>query len=327
MHHLSLPNSSPSSGLQGKKLARLELDRTDNYRNHTSYKMISHDRIQSFYQEHCVYLPPMLGWFFFSALLSTYNKYVFGSGHLGFPCPLLLTSMHFGIQWFISHAACAIFPVTLGAEGVNRMTWSEWASISVPCGLVTSLDVGLSNLSLVSITITFYTMVKSSTPIFVLAWAYIFGIETITIRLVCVILVIAAGEFLTVIGEVDFVLRGFLLCLAASILSGARWTMVQLKLQSLNPPLKTTLVTMKLLSPSMFFGMLFISLAVEQPWNKLAAYSENAHDVWGMLLLGTVGGLLAVAMVLCEFYLILRANAIILMIGGVIKEMTTIVIG
>ena len=207
------------------------------------------------------------------------------------------------------------------------MTWSDWALVSVPCGLVTALDVGLSNLSLVSITITFYTMVKSSTPIFVLGWAYVFGIERITWRLIGVILVIAAGEFLTVLGEVDFVLHGFLLCLAASVLSGARWTLVQLKLQNLDPPLKTTIVTMKLLSPSMFFGMLFISMVVERPWNKFSADDGNDSELIRILLLGMVGGLLAVAMVLCEFYLILHASAIILMIGGVIKEMTTIMIG
>jgi solute carrier family 35, member C2 len=279
--------------------------------------MISRDRIHTLYQEHCVYLPAMLGWFFFSALLSTYNKVVFGSGHMGFPCPLLLTSLHFLIQWFLSHLACAVFPVSLGTERVSRMTWSEWASISVPCGLVTALDVGLSNLSLVSITITFYTMVKS----------YAFGIEKITPQLVGVIFVIAAGEFLTVMGEADFVLHGFLLCLTASVLSGARWTLVQLKLQNLNPPLKSSIVTMKLLAPSMFAQMLCISLVIEQPWTKLSAYTDSTEELRGMLLLGLGGGLLAVSMVLCEFYLILRASAIILMIGGVIKEMTTIVIG
>lgn len=207
------------------------------------------------------------------------------------------------------------------------MSWKEWASISVPCGLVTAFDVGLSNLSLVSITITFYTMVKSSTPIFVLGWAYVFGIEKITWRLIGVILIIATGEFLTVVGEVDFDMHGFLLCLTASVLSGARWTLVQLKLQSLDPPLKTTIVTMKLLAPSMFFGMFFISLVVEQPWNKFASSDGNMEEISRAFFLGIVGGLLAVSMVLCEFNLILTATAIILMIGGVIKEMMTILIG
>jgi hypothetical protein len=31
-------------------------------------------RVATFYEEHCIYLPAMAGWFLFSALLSSYNK-------------------------------------------------------------------------------------------------------------------------------------------------------------------------------------------------------------------------------------------------------------
>lgn len=203
-------------------------------------------------------------------------------------------------------------------------------------GLVTALDVGLSNLSLVTITITFYTMVKSSTPIFVLGWAYLFGIERITWRLIGVAAVIAGGEFLTVMGEgdgdndgdgkPDFSWHGFILCLCASILSGARWTLVQLKLQRMEPPLKTTIVTMRLLSPCMFLSMVLISAIIERPWHALS-HMENTEDLMRVLVLGTIGGSFAISMILCEFYLILKASAMVLMIGGVIKELTTITIG
>jgi solute carrier family 35, member C2 len=243
-----------------------------------------------------------------------------------FPCPLLLTSIHFSIQWAFSHIICACFPHASGADRITIMSWKEWASISIPCGMVTALDVGLSNLALVTITLTFYTMVKSSTPVFVLAWAYLFGIERITWSLIGVVVVIASGEFLTVFGEVDFVLKGFLLCLTASVLSGARWTLVQLKLQRLDPPLKSTIVTMKLLAPSMFWSMLLISLVVEQPWINLNDV-ENSTALSRVFMLGLPGGVFAVLMTLCEFFLILKASAIILMIGGVHKELTTIVIG
>ena len=129
------------------------------------------DDIVRFYDEHCTYLPAMLGWFFFSALLSSYNKFVFGSGHMGFPCPLLLTSIHFLIQWLFSHIACELFPTTLGVDRVKAMSWGEWSCISIPCGIVTAGDVGLSNVSLVFITLSFYTMVKSSAP--VLSWLHL----------------------------------------------------------------------------------------------------------------------------------------------------------
>lgn len=179
-------------------------------------------------------------------------------------------------------------------------------------------------------------MVKSSTPIFVLGWAYIFGIERITWRLIGVAAVIAGGEFLTVMGEgdgdndgdgkPDFSWHGFILCLCASILSGARWTLVQLKLQRMEPPLKTTIVTMRLLSPCMFWSMVLISAIIERPWYALS-HMENTEDLMQVLVLGTIGGSFAISMILCEFYLILKASAMVLMIGGVIKELTTITIG
>lgn len=246
---------------------------------------------------------------------------------MNFPCPLLLTSMHFGTQWIFSLGLCKMFPITFGSQRVDEMSWSEFLCISIPCGLVTSGDVGLSNLALVSISITFYTMVKSSTPVFVLAWGYFFGIIQITWPLLGVVFVIALGEYLTVAGEVNFVLKGFLLCLMASILSGARWTLVQLKIQRLDPPLKTTVATMRVLSPFMFLTMVLVSLALEEPWKKLDKYIESKESVYMILGLGFGGAFLAIFMILCEFYLIMYSNAIVLMIGGVIKEILTIFIG
>lgn len=255
----------------------------------------------------------------------TFVQLVFGADHYKFPCPLLMTSIHFLAQWGFSLIACAVAPLSVGSARVATMSWSEWFSTSVPCGIVTSGDVGLSNLAIVSISLTFYTMVKASTPIFVLGWAYLFGIERITPQLIGVVLIIAAGEYLTVVGQAKFEKMGFILCLSASMLSGARWTLVQLKLRSLDPPLKTPFVTMRLLAPSMFCSLFVFSMLIEQPWVKLAEL--DVKDAASMIGLGLVGAILAILMILCEFYLIMHANAFVLMIGGVVKEMVTIVVG
>ena len=218
-----------------------------------------------------------------------------------------------------------VAPNRFGTNRIQQMSWYEYLSVSVPCGIVTSGDVGLSNLALVRITITFYTMVKSSTPIFVLIWAYLFGIEGITPQLLMVVFIIAIGEYFTVKGEADFDRIGFFLCLSASILSGARWTLVQLKLRSLDPPLKSVITTMKVLSPSMFMSLFIVSLCIERPWIVLS--HESMDKTLATVGLGLIGATLAIAMILCEFYLIMRANAIVLMIGGVIKEMVSIFMG
>jgi solute carrier family 35 protein C2 len=47
----------------------------------------------------------------------------------------------------------------------------------LPNGSITGLDIGLSNKSLAHITMSFYTMCKSTTPIFLLAFAFIWGLE------------------------------------------------------------------------------------------------------------------------------------------------------
>lgn len=111
--------------------------------------------------------------------------------------------------------------------------------------------------------------------------------------------------------------------------SGLRWTLVQFKLQRLDPPLKTAFATMRLLSPSMFFSMVILAFCIENPIRKLpsSAYFATPEDSFKTLLIALAGGALAILMVLCEFYLILKSNAIVLMIGGIIKEMITILVG
>lgn len=195
--------------------------------------------------------------------------------------------------------------------------------VSIPCGFVTAFDIGLSNLSLVRISITFFTMVKSSSPIWVLISAFIFGLEKITCNLVMVGLLITAGEILTAFGEVEFDTVGFILVLGAAICGGIRWTLVQFKLQKLDPPLAGPVVTMRVLSSTMFFSMLIMSFILERPWNKLGP----EHGELATIMTGLGGAFIAIAMVLCEFWLILKSNAIVLMIGGVLKEMITIFVG
>ena len=68
---------------------------------------------------------------------------------------------------------------------------------------------------------------------------------------------------------------------------------------------------------------------IERPMSMLvfSAYFATFGDSCSTLLIALAGGSLAISMVLCEFYLILKTNAIVLMLGGIIKEMITILVG
>lgn len=81
----------------------------------------------------------------------------------------------------------------------------------------------------------------------------------------------------------------------------------------------------------MFFFMLILSFMIEDPMVKLSPengdYFSDFNNSMKTISLGLTGATIAIAMVLCEFWLILKANAIVLMIGGVLKEVITILVG
>jgi len=278
----------------------------------------SMNQVMSCYREHCIYLPFMLGWFLFSILLSTYNTYVFNSGHIAFPCPLLLTGIHFSLQWFSSFILSSTFSDKFGGERVATMNWTEFMNISLPCGIVTAMDIGLSNLALVRINLTLYTLGKASAPIFVLMFAVMFRLEKLSWGLVAVVALVTMGEvIICAYGELDFDLVGFLCVVGAAIASGLRWTLVQFILKTLDPPLESSIVTMRVISPSMTITMLMFSLLIEKPWIKLNSEYDNFAELFEITLkLGAIGGFFAITMVTFEFCLILRSSAIVLMMGG-----------
>ena len=77
--------------------------------------------------------------------------------------------------------------------------------------------------------------------------------------------------------------------------------------------------------------MVVLSAGIERPWEKLGPehgdYFSTFENGLKTISLGLTGAFIAIAMVLCEFWLILKSNAIVLMIGGVIKELVTIFVG
>lgn len=101
----------------------------------------------------------------------------------------------------------------------------------LPNGVATGLDICFSNTSFAFITLSFYTMCKSSAPLFLLIFAFIWGIEAPTWALGGTVLVISAGLLLLVAGEVRFDPVGFFLVMTAACMSGLRWTITQVLLQ------------------------------------------------------------------------------------------------
>ncbi|KAG2236681.1 hypothetical protein INT48_000678 [Thamnidium elegans] len=199
---------------------------------------------------------------------------------------------------------------------------------NVPCGIAAAVEICCSNASLVYITLSFYTMVKSSTPIWVLLFSFLFGFEKPKFLLVAIIGVMVMGVVLTVEGETKYDTMGFTLVLIASIVSGLRWSMTQLLLKHENMGISNPIATLYYLSPIMFVTMLTLSLVFERPFEQ---FQHSKHFDSGLHILESfglmsIGGFLAFAMTLAELYLIKSTSTITLSVAGISKEIVVIVL-
>jgi drug/metabolite transporter (DMT)-like permease len=177
----------------------------------------------------------VLSWYFLSTCLGLFNKVLVGNDHKGmfgrgaFPAPLFLSATQFAFQWFLAEGALRS-GLAQRSPRARPLTRDDYLRIALPNGVTTGLDIGFSNKSLVYITMSFYTMCKSTTPVWLLLFAFLWGLEKPSWALGGVVAVIVAGLLLLVRGEVDFHLLGFVLVMTAACLSGLRFTLTQVLL-------------------------------------------------------------------------------------------------
>ena len=129
-----------------------------------------------------------------------------------------------------------------------------------PCGTATALDIGLGNFSLRFISLTFFTMCKSSVLAFVLLFAFIFRLEKPSWRLGGIITLMSIGVIMMVAGETAFNALGFILVMTASFCSGFRWSLTQILLLR-NPATSNPFSSIFFLTPVMFLALFLLALS------------------------------------------------------------------
>lgn len=145
-------------------------------------------------------------------------------------------------------------------------------------------------------------MCKSSSLVFVLGFAFLFRLETFSIRLIGVIFLIFTGVLLMVATETHFVLGGFILVLSASALGGLRWSLTQLLMRDKRSGMNHPVATIFWLAPIMGLTIAIVSVSIES-WSEL--WGSRFFDGTGATL-RTIGllvlpGIIAFTMVLSEY--------------------------
>ncbi|KAF8879241.1 triose-phosphate transporter family-domain-containing protein [Infundibulicybe gibba] len=186
--------------------------------------------------------------------------------------------------------------------------------------MATGLDIGLANLSLKTITLSFYTMCRSSTLMFVLVFAFLFRLERFSWRLVGVILLTFSGVLLLVAAETQFILEGFILVLAANTFTGIRGSLTQLLLRDKTMGLDNPAATVYWLAPAMGLTLAIVSIIFEG-WVKVFSRTDKTIATLFFLIFP---GILSFGVIMSEFYILQRAGVVAMSITGVAKEVTTI---
>ena len=296
-------------------------------------------------------------WYSFSISISVYNKWMFSEENLNFHYPLFTTSLHMLVQFSLASAVLYFIPRfrpgadSLSAEHTyqrldgaenetsesttNKPTpppstqplMTKWFYLSRigPCGTATALDIGLGNFSLRFISLTFFTMCKSSVLAFVLLFAFIFRLERPTWTLCAIILLMTSGVIMMVAGETAFDALGFILVMTASFCSGFRWSLTQILLLR-NRATSNPFSSIFFLTPIMFLALFCLALPIEGPHNLVRGIHELSATSGALLSICILlfPGFLAFLMVAAEFALLKRTSVVTLSVCGIFKEVLTI---
>ncbi|KAI4177268.1 MAG: hypothetical protein LQ348_005861 [Seirophora lacunosa] len=283
-------------------------------------------------------------WYLFSVSISVYNQWMFSRKNLNFHFPLFTTCMHMAVQFLLASTVLYFIPhfrpradsltnpknhnpPLHREQSQNRalMTRTFYLTRIGPCGTATGLDIGLGNMSMRFVTLTFFTMCKSSALAFILLFAFLFHLEQPSVKLIFIIAMMTVGVIMMVAGETEFSPLGFFLIISASFFSGFRWALTQILLLR-NPATSNPFSSIFFLAPVMFLVLAIIAIPVEgfpALGEGLQILTAEHGTVFGIAIL-LFPGVLAFCMTSSEFALLQRTSVVTLSICGIFKEVVTI---
>lgn len=260
----------------------------------------------------------ILVYYCFSIGIIFYNRWLLKSFHF----PLFVTLVHLVIIYLLSSVSRSLLECCTKKPRVT-LPWPVYLRRIAPTALATALDIGLSNWSFLFITISLYTMTKSSAVLFILFFSLVFRLEKLRAALILVVLLIAGGLFMFTYESTQFNSEGFILVLIASFIGGIRWTLTQIITQHAELGLQNPVDTMYHLQPLMFLGLVPLFLYNEGlglcTTDKLFRYDEAKH-LLNVIVTLAGGGILAFGLGYSEFLLVSQTSSLTLSIAGIFKE-------
>uniref|UniRef100_A0A0X3NR88 Solute carrier family 35 member C2 n=2 Tax=Schistocephalus solidus TaxID=70667 RepID=A0A0X3NR88_SCHSO len=222
-----------------------------------------------------------------------------------YPFPLSITFFHLLMKFIFACIVRSIISLYRGEKRVE-IPWSSYIRDVSPTGIASALDIGLSNWSFEFITVSLYTMTKSTTIIFVLLFAIICKLEK---------------------PSTQFDGIGFILVLSASAVSGIRWTAAQKLTQKSKFGLGNPVDVIYHTQPWMALTLLPLSFyfeIMELLTSPLLFRTQVYLPLFRTLGLFMCGALLAFGLECSEIFVVCHASSLTLAIAGIFKEVITL---
>lgn len=258
----------------------------------------------------------------FSIGLTFYNKAFIHR----FQIPLSFTLSHLIVKFMLACLVRSLLECKNKKERVI-LPWRVSLLRLAPTGISTSIDIGLSNWSFEFITVSLYTMTKSTAVIFILGFSLLFRLEKPRWFLLCIVVLVSTGLFMFTFHSTQFNMEGFIMVLAASVLSGLRWGLAQLLLQKKELGLSNPVDMMYHIQPWMILVLLplaavfeGIPLATTSDFFRYSDYGVITRNL--AMVLG--GACLAFLLEFSEFLLVAQTSSLTFAMSGIFKELCTL---
>ncbi|KAI6178154.1 TPT domain-containing protein [Aphelenchoides besseyi] len=246
-----------------------------------------------------------------------------------YPLPLLVVSGHYVTKFGLAILIRAIVELATRTRRV-RVPVRDQLRWLLPVGACASLDIGLSNWALEYVTVSLYTMAKSSSILFIVAFSLLLRLERWRPSLGFAASLIAFGLVLFTYRAEQLNIRGLSLVELAAMCSGLRWSVSQLIMQGEdNPsPLRHPLDMVAHVQPYMFLTIVPVVYFVEGSEINLTTLTtfDGVYEPTLVVILVLLGGVLAFLMEMAEYLLLVNTSGITLNLLGIIKEVVTLLL-
>jgi solute carrier family 35 protein C2 len=233
-------------------------------------------------------------WYSISITLTLFNKWFLTQWHgIGFKYPLLSTSVHMLMKFLLSR----IWVLTTNDTPTDTNETYLWYVI--PIGMLTALDISLSNASLIFIPVSLYTAVKASVLMYAFGFSIWFKLEVFKWSTFASILATAVGLGVAVLSSKHISFFGVSLCLGASISAGLRWVLMQYLVQS-DVKNNHVLAVIYKLSPIAFMSLLPVAVMVEGRSLLTSVFFDEGSLILQAFSLCLSGGLISSVLIFTE---------------------------